>query len=325
MAPQPLCGRPRRLVTFRPTNLPGACRRASRRSSPTCWCSSTPSCGRSFIGAARAGRQGRAHNGRLRPRNVARYRLLFHSRETSSSAFDLLLMRDEDEAERALSLGAPRDRVHVTGNTKFDALALSVPERRGPRRCARPCRSPTERALGVRLHPRRRGGGPLARVLRCLRRDHPDLRLVIAPRYIERAQRVLALARSTGLGAPPALGAQPGAEPVIVLDTIGELSAPTSSPRWCSWAAASATRGGQNILEPAACGKPVLFGPHMENFHDSVQVLVGRGGIQVNDPVALLQAPARPAGAPGRAARSWASSRPRRCLRCAAPPPATRG
>ena len=43
------------------------------------------------------------------------------------------------------------------------------------------------------------------------------------------------------------------------------------------------TRGGQNILEPAAQGKPVLFGPHMENFRDSVAVLVGRGGIQVND------------------------------------------
>ena len=40
-------------------------------------------------------------------------------------------------------------------------------------------------------------------------------------------------------------------------------------------------RGGQNILEPAACGKPVLFGPHMENFRDSVKVLLGRGGIQV--------------------------------------------
>jgi 3-deoxy-D-manno-octulosonic-acid transferase len=46
-------------------------------------------------------------------------------------------------------------------------------------------------------------------------------------------------------------------------------------------------RGGQNILEPAACGKPVLFGPRMENFQDSVQVLVGRGGLQVRDPAAL--------------------------------------
>ncbi|MGZ6162522.1 MAG: 3-deoxy-D-manno-octulosonic acid transferase, partial [Myxococcaceae bacterium] len=42
-------------------------------------------------------------------------------------------------------------------------------------------------------------------------------------------------------------------------------------------------RGGQNILEPASQGRPVLFGPRMENFRDSVQVLLGRGGIQVAD------------------------------------------
>ena len=49
------------------------------------------------------------------------------------------------------------------------------------------------------------------------------------------------------------------------------------------------TRGGQNVLEPAAQGKPVLFGPHMENFKDSVQVLQGRGGIQVATPEQLLK------------------------------------
>ena len=46
-------------------------------------------------------------------------------------------------------------------------------------------------------------------------------------------------------------------------------------------------RGGHNILEPAACGKPVLFGPWMENFKGSVRVLVGRGGIQVPDTTRL--------------------------------------
>ena len=49
------------------------------------------------------------------------------------------------------------------------------------------------------------------------------------------------------------------------------------------------TRGGQNVLEPAGQGKPVLFGPHMENFKDSVQVLVGRGGIQVTTPDQLAK------------------------------------
>jgi 3-deoxy-D-manno-octulosonic-acid transferase len=48
-------------------------------------------------------------------------------------------------------------------------------------------------------------------------------------------------------------------------------------------------RGGQNILEPAAAGRPVLFGPHMQNFRDSVKMLVGRGGIQVPDGPRLQQ------------------------------------
>ena len=42
-------------------------------------------------------------------------------------------------------------------------------------------------------------------------------------------------------------------------------------------------RGGQNILEPAACAKPVLFGPGMENFVEAVELLLGRGGLQVDD------------------------------------------
>ncbi len=68
-----------------------------------------------------------------------------------------------------------------------------------------------------------------------------------------------------------------------MLDTIGELGAAYALATVVFVGGSFTSRGGQNILEPAAQGKPVLFGPHMENFRDSVQVLVGRGGIQVND------------------------------------------
>src|SRR5207248_5257902 len=108
------------------------------------------------------------------------------------------------------------------------------------------------------------------------------------PRYIERAGRVLAMARKLGLSAR--LRSQPGgAEPVIVLDTIGELVRAYQLATMVFVGGSFGRRGGQNILEPAACGKPVLYGPRMENFADSVQVLVGRGGLQVRDPLALLR------------------------------------
>jgi 3-deoxy-D-manno-octulosonic-acid transferase len=174
----------------------------------------------------------------------------------------------------------------VTGNTKFDALAVSVPpgEDAGLREAL---------ALGSErlwvcgsTHEGEEAG--LLRVFRVLRQEHRDLRLLIAPRYIERAQRVLALARSMGLDAR--LRSQPGGPAeVIVLDTIGELVRVYQLATVVFVGGSFGRRGGQNILEPAACGKPVLFGPRMENFQDSVQVLVGRGGLQVKDTLALLR------------------------------------
>jgi 3-deoxy-D-manno-octulosonic-acid transferase len=225
-------------------------------------------------------------NGRLRPRNVPRYRLLFRLAGNLLEAFDVLMMRAEDEAERALLLGAPPDRVHVTGNTKFDALAVSVPA--GEDASLREALSLSGERLWVcgSTHEGEEAG--LLRVFALLRQDHPDLRLVIAPRYIERAQRVLSLARSMGLGTR--LRSEGGGpQPVIVLDTIGELVRAYQLATVVFVGGSFGRRGGQNILEPAACGKPVLFGPRMENFQDSVQVLVGRGGLQVKNPVALLR------------------------------------
>ncbi len=74
-----------------------------------------------------------------------------------------------------------------------------------------------------------------------------------------------------------------------MLDTIGELSRAYRLATLVFVGGSFTDRGGQNILEPAAQGRPVLFGPNMVNFKDSVQVLVGRGGIQVNDPDQLYR------------------------------------
>jgi 3-deoxy-D-manno-octulosonic-acid transferase len=105
-----------------------------------------------------------------------------------------------------------------------------------------------------------------------------------APRYIDRAAKIVALAQAAGVAVGLRSQENKQGARVVVLDTIGELSRAYRLATLVSVGGSFTTRGGQNILEPAAQGRPVLFGPHMENFHDSVQVLVGRGGIQVNDP-----------------------------------------
>jgi len=275
------------LVTFLPYDLPGACRRAIAAVRPDVLVLEYTELWPQLVEAAfQAGVKLALTNGRLRPRNVPRYRLLFRLTGNLLQKFDVLMMRAEDEAERALLLGAPPERVHVTGNTKFDALAVSVPAAED---------ASLRRALALgseRLwvcgstHEGEESG--LLRTFSILQKEYGDLRLLIAPRYIERAQRVLALARSMGLRARLRSHAG-GAEPVIILDTIGELVRAYQLATVVFVGGSFGRRGGQNILEPAACGKPVLFGPRMENFQDSVQVLVGRGGLQVKDPIALLR------------------------------------
>ena len=277
-------------VTYLPYDLPGAVRRTLLAIRPDVLVLEYTELWPTLVRiAADGGAKLVMTNGRIGPRNVRRYRLLFSVVGNLLERFDALLMRSEDDADRALALGAPEERVHVTGNTKFDALAVSVPEGKDAALAV---------ALGLRgerlwvcgsTHEGEEG--PLLDVYARLRRDLPDLRLVIAPRYLERVSRVVALARERGLKArlrseAPVEAPLPDT-PVVVLDTIGELVRVYQLATVVFVGGSFGKRGGQNVLEPAACGKPVLFGPRMENFQDSVQVLVGRGGLQVKDPPAL--------------------------------------
>jgi 3-deoxy-D-manno-octulosonic-acid transferase len=269
-------------LVYAPWDLPGSTRRAVRALRPDLLVLEYAEIWPNLIKAARAsGARVVLTNGRLSPDRLRGYRTLFALFGNPLAELDLLLMREDEEAERALALGAPLDRVWVTGNTKFDGLAVPAP-------------SPEDEALRTAL-----GIPPDALVLMAgsthegeeeqllsvwqrLRPSHPGLRLVLAPRYVDRAARVQALAQARGVEAGRRTGGPAGA-PVMVLDTIGELARAYRLATVVVVGGSFTSRGGQNILEPAAQGRPVLFGPRMENFRDSVQVLLGRGGIQVAD------------------------------------------
>ena len=269
-------------VVYAPWDLPGATRRAMRVLRPDLLVLEYAEIWPNLIHAARAaGSRVVLTNGRFSPERLRGYRTLFAVFGNPLAELDLLLMREDDEAERALSLGAPLDRVWVTGNTKFDGLAVPAP-------------SPEDEALRVALGLPSdaqvlMGGSThegeeeiLLSVWQRLRDTHPGLRLVLAPRYVDRAARVQSMAQARGVEAGRRTGGPRGA-PVMVLDTIGELARAYRLATVVFVGGSFTHRGGQNILEPAAQGRPVLFGPRMENFRDSVQVLLGRGGIQVAD------------------------------------------
>jgi len=274
-------------VTFAPWDVPGPVARTLRRINPRVLVLEYTELWPELIDSAhRRGVRLVLHNGRFSAERLSGYRWLFAVTGNLLQYFDLLLMRDEYEAERARRLGAPAERVVVTGNTKFDNLVVDVSEQR---------RAELARALAVPSGCRLWVAGSthegeeeliLDTYVR-LRQKFPDLHLCIAPRYIERAGKVVGLASRRGLRARLRTAAAADPAEVVVVDTIGELVACYSLADLVFVGGSFVTRGGQNILEPAACARPVLFGPHMENFTDAVQVLLGRGGLQVASPEQL--------------------------------------
>jgi 3-deoxy-D-manno-octulosonic-acid transferase len=275
-------------VVYAPWDLWGATRRAVKAIGPDLLVLEYTEIWPNLIRAVkRSGGRVALTNGRFSPKNVGKYRLFFSLIGNPLEDLDLFLMRHEEEAERVRSLGAPDERVVVTGNTKFDSLAA------GPAPEDAALRSALGLPIGAKVwiagSTHEGEEAQLLEVYRRLLKEHPDLRLVIAPRYIDRAERIVGLAREAGLSVGRRSQENREGGQVVVLDTIGELSRVYRLATVVFVGGSFTKRGGQNILEPAGQGRPVLFGPHMDNFRDSVPVLLGRGGLQVEDAEALYR------------------------------------
>src|SRR5213596_4159229 len=128
----------------------------------------------------------------------------------------------------------------------------------------------------------------LATVFLRLRQQFPSLRLFIAPRHVERLREIRAqldvLGVHVALASKARMDGEPNKADCVLLDTTGELQ------RWYDIATvvfvgkSLTTHGGQNPVEPILAGKPVVFGPHMENFTILARQLVARNGaIEVRD------------------------------------------
>jgi 3-deoxy-D-manno-octulosonic-acid transferase len=230
-------------------------------------------------------------NARLSPRSERRYLRFRFFVAPTFRLLNLVCVPEQRDIERWAALGVPRNRIHVTGSIKFDpdvhaqghSVATSL-------RDVSPDVSPDSLVLfGGSTH---RGEEEiLAKVFVRLREQFPSLRLFIAPRHVERLQEIrtqlCALPLRVRLASEALTDGATDAD-CMLLDTTGELQ------RWYSIATvvfmgkSLTARGGQNPVEPILAGKPVVFGPHMENFAVLARTLVSNNAaMQVNDTDAL--------------------------------------
>ena len=217
-------------------------------------------------------------NGRISPRSFPRYRLsrLFWRRVLPQ--VDLFLMQSEPHAERVRALGAPAERVRVPGNLKYDAVADARP----PERLALIVGEAAERPLLVAGSTVEGEEAQVLRAFQSVRACTPKAALVIAPRHPERFASVPALVEEAGFRCRRRSETEPGAwqnGEVLLLDTLGELAQvyPLATAVFVGGSLMPA--GGHNVLEAAAAGKPVVVGPHMENFQEIADELLGEGAL----------------------------------------------
>lgn len=236
---------------------------------------------------AAANRQARLFlvNGRISDQSFRRYLWIRPYLRKLFANFSCFWMQSEENVKRILALGAPPDRVRVGGNLKIDAMALTL-QTQSSSAATTPADPPL--LLIASTHP-----GEESTILQAAKtwREHGrKFRLAIAPRHPERAGEVAGLIESHGfhplyrsavrseteIWPPTANGSD-----ILLIDTIGELFLffPLASVIFVG--GSLVPKGGHNIFEPAAFGRPVLHGPHMENFREAEEALDGHGAVRV--------------------------------------------
>ncbi len=224
-------------------------------------------------------------NGRVSDRMVSASGIIKKLYKTVFKSIRILGMQTQKDADRIIELGANENKVHVVGNMKFDGQMSDIDSDKINR--LKDIFKPGEAGIVIAgsTHPGEEE--MLLDAYKSITTRNTGIRLVIAPRHIERAAEVVDIVRSKDL--EPVLRSSLSEDSmikdeVIILDTIGELRYLYSLAELCFVGGSLIERGGHNILEPAACGKAAFYGPYMMNFESSVNVLEeNNGGIQVRN------------------------------------------
>lgn len=307
-----------RTVFFAPLDFSWAVRRAMRRIRPELLVLAELELWPNLIAAAhRRGVAVAVVNGRLSQRSFAGYRRIGWLARRMLRRLDLVAVQNQEYADRFLALGADPQRLRITGSVKFDGARTD--------RAAPPVRRLAELAglrpedivwlAGSTQHPEEE---IVLAIYRRLAAEFPRLRLILVPRHPQRFEEVARLLDRHGLcwqrrsrlgdgregmaaaGVVPAGSASSGegweragaqaaaAQTVLLVDVVGELGWWWGAAQIAFVGGSLTQRGGQNMIEPAAYGLAVAFGPNTWNFRDVVELLLQReAAVVVRDAAAL--------------------------------------
>lgn len=253
-------------------------------------------------------------NGRVSYRSFPRYRLIRPFFRRVLADVDRFCAQGDETARRLEYLGADPSRIVITGSVKFDALETLPTPGRGPERVLRFFRMSPGRPVLVAGSTLKGEEEALIHAFNGLRRHGTNALLILAPRQPQRFAEVERLCHQEGLltvrRSELPIDTEPRAD-AVVLDTIGELAQLYQVATVVFVGGSLVPAGGHNILEPAVFGRPIVFGPHMENFAEIASAFTANGAaVQLRSEreldetiVSLMQDPVRRArlGAAARA------------------------
>ncbi len=219
-------------------------------------------------------------NARLSDRSFPRYRRLGWLFRGLFGAFAGVGCQNEGDAERLRAVGCRAENVKVVGNLKFDVAPLPFPRQLNVRALLRQIGVPDDALLVVAGSTHDGEEILLAEIAARLRKKFPRLFLIIVPRHFERARAISQQLRASGLRfmtrseIMSTTQLRSGEVDALLVNSTGELMYFYELADVVFVGKSLTAIGGQNPIEPASLGKPVIFGPNMQNFQEVVRIFL---------------------------------------------------
>jgi len=229
-------------------------------------------------------------NGRISDNSARTYKYLGPYLKDMLKSIDIYAMQSDQDVSYILNLGADKEKVFNTGNTKLDQNYSLVSDEQKELFYNKFKIAKGQPVLVVgSTHPNEEE--QFIEVFKELKQDFNNLLMILAPRHINRTSEIEEIYSKAGIKTIRRTKIDKRKdEPVIFLDTIGELAKIYSIADIVFIGGSLIEKGGHNILEPAAHGKLVLFGPYMFNFKESTRLLLEEdAAIQVKDTKELVE------------------------------------